>query len=145
MQLWESEAKSSPSQCLLSVQGNKNIRNLLNILKDEILKQTGAALPHEIRLLDELIREKEEDVRLRKLQVYSPCTLCVSYLLVSQCRRCFVGPVRRHAVVLVHLACACAQVAALQSDLNHSGVLSGLRFHAGAGKPPCLYDRGSGA
>lgn len=51
------------------MQGNKNIRNLLTILKDEILEQTGTALPEEIRQLDSLVRERDEEARLRILQV----------------------------------------------------------------------------
>lgn len=51
------------------MQGNKNIRNLLTILKDEILQQTGAALPQEIKMLDALVKDKDEESRLKTLQV----------------------------------------------------------------------------
>lgn len=57
------------------MQGNRNISNLLTILKDEILKQTSTALPLEIRLLDGLLKDKDEDSRLNTLKVRSPLDL----------------------------------------------------------------------
>lgn len=53
----------------LPVKGNKNIRNLLTIIQSEIIKQTGTTLPDEILQLDTLIKEKDEEVRLKTLQV----------------------------------------------------------------------------
>jgi hypothetical protein len=52
-----------------SVQRDKSMHNLLSMLKDEILAQTGNALPEEIRQLDDLVKEKDEEARLEILQV----------------------------------------------------------------------------